>query len=1185
MKARRIKEALRRKLAALLIVVLVLGMMPGNGAVALAEGDSGSGEDSKVEKIDLSGADVTISGRYIYTGEKIEPTTSAISVTLSGTAIDLTECKIEFSNNVDAGTASAIITASENTAQYTGSVSGTFIIEKATPDIGAVTASPIENSFDISKIMLDYANKTVHGELKLRDDTKLNYGENPCIWEFTPEDNKNYHITSGSVTITVKDTILPTAKYRIGTEERAFKELNDKTTTSDSIFCEVGAFVEIMAIDDTENVSGSGVKEVSYSIEDSEKEITDITINAITWEKYNAPVPLNATGSCIIYVKVVDNASNSAILKSEKILVYGESSIKPETLSYHYKANTDASVTLTLNGNTFQELTDEDGTIIDKSYYELENTNTLTLKASYLDTLDKGEYCYKVRMNRLGTEADKAPLEYTFQVKVEARELTVKEATAEGRAYNGEKDIRITEVKLEGIADSDKGKIAVDSSKVKGTLSSANAGSYETVELTGLVLTGPAAGNYVLKETTTTVPTNVKIKKAEPDTRNDQNKSYLYSKETPDSIDLAKLLPKNYGIVTYGAITTSGIVTYKIEPSLNNGMLSYTISSGGTIGATGKIEIAVKTQNYEDFTIVVNLKLTEKIPVSLVENEDSILANDTITYGEPLSNLKFKETVEFVDDENKKVEGTIEWKTPNELPETNIQSATWIFTPKDTTTYEIAEVTVNITVNKAIPYIAALPVASDITYGDSLSKSNFSGGIVKHGNGKGQDGDSAISSQAIRGHFTWKDASINPSVSDSGKTKYIVVFSPDDSDAMNYEPRECEVTLIVNKAAFPPNRPSDTVNATENDNTVGDISLPDKWEWEEEYKNIPLTEGAKVIAKAVYKGDDTGNYENETITITLTKGSNNTPSYPTGGGHQHFFSSKITKEPTCTERGIRTYSCPCGASYTDEIEEFGEHQYTSQVTKQPTATAQGVRTYTCNYCKKSYTEAIAKLGSEEEKPEEDKDPDPSETTVSKATMEKNGVTMNTKLTVGQIGSKIYVEWGRVSGADGYDVYVQYCGKDFTSKPSESIKGTERAKVAVSKIDGKKLDLKKNYKIYVAAYKLVGGKKVSLGKSITAHGIGRENKSYTNASEIVLKKDSYNLKSGETATISASTVRDDKNKKLLSNAHAKEFRYASSNKNIATVSSAGKIKAVGKGSCTVYVYSRNGYAEAVKVTVK
>ena len=128
-------------------------------------------------------------------------------------------------------------------------------------------------------------------------------------------------------------------------------------------------------------------------------------------------------------------------------------------------------------------------------------------------------------------------------------------------------------------------------------------------------------------------------------------------------------------------------------------------------------------------------------------------------------------------------------------------------------------------------------------------------------------------------------------------------------------------------------------------------------------------------------------------------------------------------------------------------------------------------------------------------------------------------------------------------------------------------------------------MKKNYKIYVAAYKLVGGKKVSLGKSITAHGIGRKNEAYTNASEIVLKKDSYSLESGASATISASTVRDDKNKKLLSDAHAKEFRYASSNKKVATVSSSGKIKAVGEGSCTIYVYSRNGYAETVKVTVK
>ena len=54
---------------------------------------------------------------------------------------------------------------------------------------------------------------------------------------------------------------------------------------------------------------------------------------------------------------------------------------------------------------------------------------------------------------------------------------------------------------------------------------------------------------------------------------------------------------------------------------------------------------------------------------------------------------------------------------------------------------------------------------------------------------------------------------------------------------------------------------------------------------------------------------------------------------------------------------------------------------------------------------------------------------------------------------------------------------------------------------------------------------------------------------------------------------------------FTNAHATEFRYASTDKKVATVSSKGKIKAVRKGSCTIYVYARNGYAKKVKVKVK
>ena len=101
----------------------------------------------------------------------------------------------------------------------------------------------------------------------------------------------------------------------------------------------------------------------------------------------------------------------------------------------------------------------------------------------------------------------------------------------------------------------------------------------------------------------------------------------------------------------------------------------------------------------------------------------------------------------------------------------------------------------------------------------------------------------------------------------------------------------------------------------------------------------------------------------------------------------------------------------------------------------------------------------------------------------------------------------------------------------------------------------------------------------------AHIVGRKNTTYTNVKGITVTKSSCQLKKGKTVTIKAKTVLVNKHKKPLSNAHAKELRYATSDKRVATVSKTGKIKATGKGSCTVYVYARNGYAKKIKVKVK
>lgn len=92
--------------------------------------------------------------------------------------------------------------------------------------------------------------------------------------------------------------------------------------------------------------------------------------------------------------------------------------------------------------------------------------------------------------------------------------------------------------------------------------------------------------------------------------------------------------------------------------------------------------------------------------------------------------------------------------------------------------------------------------------------------------------------------------------------------------------------------------------------------------------------------------------------------------------HKHNYVETITKEPTCTETGEKTYTCDCGDSYTEEIPATGhhygdddkctgcgelnpdhKHSYTETITKEPTTTEEGEKTYICR-CGDTYTEAI-----------------------------------------------------------------------------------------------------------------------------------------------------------------------------------------------------------------------------------
>ena len=81
--------------------------------------------------------------------------------------------------------------------------------------------------------------------------------------------------------------------------------------------------------------------------------------------------------------------------------------------------------------------------------------------------------------------------------------------------------------------------------------------------------------------------------------------------------------------------------------------------------------------------------------------------------------------------------------------------------------------------------------------------------------------------------------------------------------------------------------------------------------------------------------------------------------------HKHKYTSKVTKEPTCKETGIRTYTCECGDIYTESIATI-DHKYQYKLVKQSTCKEEGLGKYTCTVCGDNYTETLPKIGHDYE---------------------------------------------------------------------------------------------------------------------------------------------------------------------------------------------------------------------------
>lgn len=137
------------------------------------------------------------------------------------------------------------------------------------------------------------------------------------------------------------------------------------------------------------------------------------------------------------------------------------------------------------------------------------------------------------------------------------------------------------------------------------------------------------------------------------------------------------------------------------------------------------------------------------------------------------------------------------------------------------------------------------------------------------------------------------------------------------------------------------------------------VSKPDKlnYDLKQELDNTGM------VVKAVYndgtrtavsdytlQGFDSKTEGEKTVTVAYN---GFTAEFTVTVKHTHEYYSEITKQPTCSEKGERTYKCDiCGDIYTEDIAKT-EHDYEDTVVK-PTCTERGYTEHICKVCADSY---------------------------------------------------------------------------------------------------------------------------------------------------------------------------------------------------------------------------------------
>ena len=318
--------------------------------------------------------------------------------------------------------------------------------------------------------------------------------------------------------------------------------------------------------------------------------------------------------------------------------------------------------------------------------------------------------------------ANHEPATGTFTVTIDPLPISLLSVSSISKTYDGSADVTLTADKLTFFSKTAK----ATNIKLPDTALTFSDAQFTSKQEDGSYLPSPEVGNGKTLSFTMTLTSNNYVfeGKSEGTTKvsdvfaTDDVNRFTITKAAAPTVQPVELtvingLAKTY-LVNLPALPTLetpkayGALTYEIgEIKLNdgyytsgakveNGELTLPIQKNDveTTGSVGTVTVVIKSANYEDITLTVNVSAKNKLSPVLAGT--LTLTPIKITYGEPLSKIKITGTMKAGDTV---VEGTFSWQLPGDTilgASTSGHDVGWTFTPKDGNTYTEATGTVKV---------------------------------------------------------------------------------------------------------------------------------------------------------------------------------------------------------------------------------------------------------------------------------------------------------------------------------------------------------------------------------------------------------------------------------------------------------------------------------------------------------